>query len=270
LTLSETGFRLAGMAAVLHVPAFEDNYIWLIRGGSGRQVAVVDPGEAAPVLAYCAAHGLTPCAILCTHHHHDHVGGIEDLLRHREVPVYGPAAELIPGLTQRLRHGDVVELPELALAFEVLAVPGHTRGHIAYYGHGLLFCGDTLFSAGCGRLFEGTAEQMHESLGRLAALPPETAVYCAHEYTADGLRFAAAVEPDNPEVRTRQREVAALRARGLPSLPSSIGLERRINPFLRSHVPAVRAAAERIAGHRLESEACVFATIRRWKDGFRG
>lgn len=258
------------MAAVLHVPAFEDNYIWLVRGGPARHVAIVDPGDAAPVLRYCTEHGLTPCAILCTHHHHDHVGGIEDLVRHNAIPVYGPATEPIPCITHRVQEGDLVELPELELALRAIAVPGHTRGHVAYYGHGLLFCGDTLFSAGCGRLFEGTAQQMHESLGKLAALPPDTAVYCAHEYTRDGLRFAAAVEPQNPDVRAHQREVAALRAQDLPTLPSTIGLERRINPFLRSHVPAVRAAAERIAGHRLDSEVSVFATIRRWKDNFRG
>jgi hydroxyacylglutathione hydrolase len=270
LTFSVTGFTLAAMAAVLHVPAFEDNYIWLIRGGSARHVAVVDPGDAAPVLAYCAERELTPCAILCTHHHPDHVGGIEDLVRHDAIPVYGPAAERIPCVTHRLKDGDVVNVAELALAFQVIGVPGHTRGHVAYYGHGMLFCGDTLFSAGCGRLFEGTAEQMHASLGRLAALPPDTAVFCAHEYTADGLRFAAAVEPDNPDVRTRQQEVATLRAQGAPTLPSTIALERHINPFLRSHVPEVRAAAERAAGRQLDSEAAVFAAIRRWKDNFRG
>jgi hydroxyacylglutathione hydrolase len=258
------------MVAVLHVPAFEDNYIWLVRGSSARHVAVVDPGDASPVLAYCTEHRLTPCAILCTHYHYDHVGGIEDLVKHHAIPVYGPAAERIPCITRRVQDGDVVSVPELALAFQVISVPGHTKGHVAYYGHGMLFCGDTLFSAGCGRLFEGTAEQMHESLARLAALPPDTAMYCAHEYTADGLRFAAAVEPENPDVRTRRQEVSRLRAQGLPTLPSTIALERRINPFLRSHIAAVHAAAERAAGFRLDSEASVFAAIRRWKDDFRG
>ncbi|UCH53652.1 MAG: hydroxyacylglutathione hydrolase [Pseudomonadota bacterium] len=258
------------MVDVLHVPAFKDNYIWLIRGTAPNKVAVVDPGDAEPVLAFCATHGLEPGAILCTHHHHDHVGGIEDLHARFRLPVYGPTAERIPACSHPVSGDDVVDLPGLGLMFRVLAVPGHTRGHIAYYGHGLLFCGDTLFSAGCGRLFEGTAEQMHSSLGKLLALPPDTAVYCAHEYTADGLRFAAAVEPQNSDVRAHQRQVATWRAMNRPSLPSTIGLERRINPFLRCDQPDVRAAATRIAGQPLDSEASVFAVIRRWKDGFRG
>jgi hydroxyacylglutathione hydrolase len=237
---------------------------------SARHVALVDPGDAAPVLAYCSAHGLTPSAILCTHHHRDHVGGIEELLAHCAMPVYGPATEPIPGRTHGLVDGATVALEELGLTFRVIGVPGHTRGHIAYYGHGSLFCGDTLFSAGCGRLFEGSAEQMHESLARLAALPPETAVYCAHEYTADGLRFAIAVEPDNHDVSAHRRQVAAWRAANRPSLPSSIGLERRINPFLRCDQPGVRAAAEHFAGHPLATEASTFAAIRRWKDTFQG
>ncbi len=259
------------MADVLHVPAFEDNYIWLIRGASARHVAVVDPGDAEPVLAYCAAHNFEPSAILCTHHHRDHVGGIAELrAHHTNIPVYGPANEPIPQRTHALSHGDQVVLPHLDLQLRVLGVPGHTRDHIAYFGHGWLFCGDTLFSAGCGRLFEGTPAQMYESLARLAALPAGTAVYCAHEYTADGLRFAAAVEPDNEDVRAYQLQVAAWRAAGRPSLPSSIGLERRINPFLRWDCPAVQAAAERVAGRALDSGASVFAAIRRWKDEFRG
>jgi hydroxyacylglutathione hydrolase len=269
LTCSAYRPKLANMVDVLHVPAFEDNYIWLIRGATPGKVAVVDPGDAEPVLGFCAAHKLEPAAILCTHHHHDHVGGIEDLVARNAIPVYGPAAERIPRCSQALTGDETVELTALGLRFRVIAVPGHTRGHIAYYGHGLLFCGDTLFSAGCGRLFEGSAEQMHASLSKLAALPPDTAVYCAHEYTADGLRFAAAVEPQNPDVPAHQRQVASWRAADRPSLPSTIGLERRINPFLRSDQPEVRAAAQRFAGRSLDSEASVFAAIRRWKDGFR-
>ncbi|OGI46346.1 MAG: hydroxyacylglutathione hydrolase [Candidatus Muproteobacteria bacterium RBG_16_65_34] len=257
------------MTPVLHVPAFEDNYIWLIRGAPG-QVAIVDPGDAGPVLDFLARERLTPAAILCTHHHGDHVGGVQDLLRRHAIPVYGPARERIPGLTHPLAEGDRVRLPELALEFAVLDVPGHTHGHIAYYGAGMLFCGDTLFSAGCGRLFEGTAEEMYRSLTKLAALPPDTLVYCAHEYTAANLRFAIAVEPDNAEIRAYQREISERRARGEPSLPSTIGRERRINPFLRAAEASVRRAAERHGGRRLAENVNVFAELRRWKDDFRG
>ena len=255
------------MVNVLHVRALEDNYVWLIRVDAAR-AAVVDPGEAAPVLAALAHLRLTPAAILCTHHHGDHTGGVAELAARYSVPVYGPARERIPALTHPLKEGDRVALPGLTL--DVLDIPGHTAGHIAYHGGGLLFCGDTLFSAGCGRLFEGAAEQLHAALMRLAALPEATAVYCGHEYTLANLRFAAAVEPDNAQVRDYLEKAAALRARNLPTLPSSIGLERRVNPFLRAGVPAVRRAAEDHTGGRLNSEAAVFAALRRWKDEFRG
>lgn len=257
------------MLTVLHVPAFEDNYIWLIRGEANR-VAVVDPGEAAPVREALARERLTPAAILCTHHHGDHVGGVEELLSHYNVPAYGPARERIPAVTHRLHDGEHITLAALGLEFEVLDVPGHTAGHIAYYGHGCLFCGDTLFSAGCGRPFEGTAEQLHNSLSRLLSLPPDTAVYCAHEYTAANLRFAAAVEPDNSYVRDYRRQVAAQRARRLPTLPTTLARERRVNPFLRVHLPEVRASVAAWAGREPGSEAETFALLRRWKDGFRG
>ncbi len=195
------------MQPVLHVRAFEDNYIWVIRGNSRTYAALVDPGDAAPVLAALPRLGITPVAILCTHHHADHVGGIPELLEHFPgLPVYGPAHENIDTLTQHLHDNDEVRLPELGLNFRVLEVPGHTRGHIAYFGHGWLFCGDTLFSAGCGRLFEGTAAQMHTSLSRLAGLPGDTRVYCAHEYTQANLRFAQTVEPENADIAAYRRE----------------------------------------------------------------
>jgi hydroxyacylglutathione hydrolase len=257
------------MTTVLHVRAFEDNYIWLVAGGVQR-VAIVDPGDAAPVLARLEAANLAPSAVLCTHHHSDHVGGIEEILRRYDVPVYGPAREHIPGITHRLREGDRVRVPDTDLSFDVLDVPGHTAGHIAYYGHNLLFCGDTMFSAGCGRLFEGTPEQLLQSLTRLAALPENTAVYCAHEYTATGLRFSATVEPDNQDVPPRREWVSARLAKGVPTLPSSIGVERRINMFLRTDVPAVRRAVETRCGHSLSTNVNVFAEMRRWRDGFRG
>lgn len=258
------------MATVLHVPAFQDNYIWLIRGASADRVAIVDPGDAEPVLEALARLHLQPTAILCTHHHGDHVGGVADIAARYPVPVFGPARENISGITHPVGEGDTVSLPDLGLRLQVMEIPGHTAGHIAYYGDGMLFCGDTMFSGGCGRLFEGTAEQMHASLKRLADLPPDTRVYCAHEYTESNLRFALAVEPDNSDIRAYRDAVAALRTRNLPSLPSTIGREKAVNPFLRSGVIAVRAAAQRFAQRTLVSDGEVFAALRRWKDGFSG
>src|SRR3990172_1425545 len=226
------GSQTGCMTDVLHVCAFEDNYIWLIRGKSPDRVAIVDPGDA--------------------------------------DPVYGPARERIPAITQRLKEGDHIDLPELGLGFDVLDVPGHTAGHIAYYGAGMLLCGDTMFSAGCGRLFEGTAEQMLASLSRFSALPEATQMYCGHEYTEANLRFALTVEPDNADMRAHRDWAHAQRARNLPTLPSTIGLERRINPFLRSGEATVRAAAEKQTGRTLDSAVAVFAAVRRWKDDFRG
>lgn len=255
------------MPTVLHACAFEDNYIWVLRGARTDRVAVVDPGEAEPVLALLAREGLALAAILCTHHHGDHVGGVEALRAHAPVPVYGPVR--IAAVDRPVRDGERVPLDDLGVTLTVLEVPGHTRDHVAYAGEGLLFCGDTLFSAGCGRLFEGTPEQMHRSLSRLAALAPDTAVYCGHEYTVANLRFALAVEPDNRAARDHLAECERRRARGLPTLPSTLGLERCINPFLRTAEPGVRAAAEARAGRSLRAEADVFGEIRRWKDVFR-
>ncbi len=256
------------MLHVTAIPAFRDNYIWLMH--DGHQAAVVDPGEAGPVLDYLDAQGLTLTAILVTHHHHDHVGGIPDLTKRFSVPVHGPGEEAIPGLTDPVSKSRPLHLTGLGLDFEVIPVPGHTRGHVAYYRPNLLFCGDTLFGCGCGRLFEGSAEQMFNSLARLAALPGATQVYCAHEYTLANIRFALAVEPDNPALQARAEQARALREQGRPTVPSTLDLERQTNPFLRAHTPAVRAAAERHAGHPLPDAVAVFAALRAWKDGFRG
>jgi len=258
------------MPTVLHVPAFEDNYIWLMKGQPTDRVLIVDPGDAGPVFDALQQHHLTPTTILCTHHHGDHVGGVDDLVDHFNITIYGPAAEAIPRCQHRLLGGETVPVEPLGLSFRVLSVPGHTLGHIAYHGHGLLFCGDTLFSAGCGRLFEGSPEQMFSSLKRLAALPDDTVSYCAHEYTEANLRFAATVEPGNADIPSHQAAVHRLRLAGKPSVPSTLRVEKLINPFLRTMVPGVRQAAERQAGRKLETELEVFTLIRRWKDNFRG
>jgi hydroxyacylglutathione hydrolase len=258
------------MLQVTPVRAFTDNYIWLIHSpADAARVVVVDPGDARPVERTLAERNLTLAGLLITHHHADHVGGVADLLRNRSVPIFGPANETIPGDPKRLREGDRASLPELGLEFEVLDVPGHTAGHIAYVGHGAVFCGDTLFSGGCGRLFEGTAEQMHASLSKLAALPAETLVYCAHEYTLSNLKFGLAVEPANQAIARYQAECLELRARDEATIPSDIRRERNVNPFLRFNEQSVKQAAEAHAGRGLQSEPEVFAVIRSWKDGFR-
>ncbi|MEO8936623.1 MAG: hydroxyacylglutathione hydrolase [Burkholderiaceae bacterium] len=259
---------------VVPVNAFKDNYLWLLcRGGDA---VVVDPGDAGPVEEALADRGLTLRAILLTHHHADHVGGVRALLASRpSLPVYGPAGEAIAGVTVRLEEGDRVVIGAPALSFDVIDVPGHTRGHIAYFQRRdagtttpLLFCGDTLFAAGCGRLFEGTAAQMHASLSKLAALPPSTRVYCAHEYTLSNLRFARAVEPDSAALASRIVDADATRARGEPTIPSTIALERSTNPFLRTAEPPVRAAVERHSPGASSSQVATFAALRQWKDTF--
>lgn len=258
------------MIQAVPVAAFRDNYIWLLpvsaRTGGGARVAVVDPGDGGPVLAALAGLDLEPAAVLITHHHADHTGGITALLRRYRIPVYGPAGSPVPGMDHPLRDGDTVRLDDTAL--RVLAVPGHTLDHIAYCADGALMCGDTLFAGGCGRLFEGTAAQMYESLKKISLLPDETLVYCAHEYTVANLEFACAVEPDNGALRGRLAAARRLRAEGRPTLPSTLAEERRTNPFLRCAEPAVVAAAERRHGGRLQKEHEVFAVIRGWKDTF--
>ncbi len=250
--------------------AFTDNYVWAIR--EGGRAAVVDPGDAAPVRAWLAREGVGLAAILVTHHHRDHTGGIVELVADAGIPVIGPAREAIPARTLAVSGGDRVELPGMALALDVLDIPGHTAGHVAFVGRGdgwggpVVFCGDTLFAAGCGKVFEGTPAQMWASLSALAALPGDTRVYCGHEYTLANLRFAAAVEPANPEVAARAAREQGKRDRGLPTLPSTIAEERRTNPFLRAAEPGVRAIAEARAGRRLGDAASVFAALREWKN----
>lgn len=257
------------MMPIIPIPAFRDNYIWLLR--EGRRVAVVDPGDAAPVLAYLDANGLDLAAIIATHHHGDHVGGIPGLMRRFDVPVYGPAREAIPGRSHALAQGDSIVVPGIGLAFEVIDIPGHTAGHIAFYcaAQEILFCGDTLFAAGCGRIFEGTPAQMWESLSKLAALPGATRVHCGHEYTMANLRFATAVEPANADLPVRTAREQAKRDAGVPTLPSTIAEERATNPFLRAGVAAVAKAASAHAGRALTNVVDVFAELREWKNGFQ-
>jgi hydroxyacylglutathione hydrolase len=257
------------MLEVTAVPAFQDNYIWLIHGMTDRgRVAVVDPGDAAPVLSALNAGGFELAAVLVTHHHPDHTGGIAAITAAHPAPVFGPRGERIGVVEYRLGEGDTCRLDTLGLNFRVLDVPGHTAGHIAYAGHGAVFCGDTLFVGGCGRLFEGTPAEMSQSLDKLSRLPGDTRVYCAHEYTLANLRFAQAVEPGNEELAAFTLQAEKARAQGIPTVPSTIAIERAINPFMRCRHPAVHAAAEQKCGRTLGSEIEVFATIRQWKDNF--
>jgi len=248
------------------LPAFDDNYIWTLRDAGGRAL-LVDPGDAAPVLA-ALGDGPRPHAILLTHHHGDHVGGVPGLLRRWPgLAVIAPHDARIACASQRVGDGEALEVGPWR--FHVLATPGHTSSHACFFGEGVLFCGDTLFSLGCGRLFEGTPAQMHASLHRLAGLPGDTVVCCGHEYTRANAAFALAVDPGNAALHYRANEVAALRLAGQPTLPTTLACERACNPFLRVDDAAVRAAIEPHAGRRIDGDIDAFAALRRWKDGFR-
>lgn len=258
------------MQTIEAIPACFDNYIWMI-GAPGRSaVAVADPGDAAPVLEILDERRLDLAAVLLTHHHADHVGGVGAILDRHQVPVFGPAREAIPGVDNPVQEDQVVALADLDLYLRIVEVPGHTSGHVAYVGPDFALVGDTVFAGGCGRVFEGTMDQMYGSLAKLAGLPPETAIYCAHEYTVANLRFALEVEPANATLAQRLEDALAARQAGRPTVPSVLADELATNPFLRCDQPAVRAAAERRAGRRLVSEAEVFAVLRGWKDGWRG
>jgi hydroxyacylglutathione hydrolase len=255
------------MLSVTPIPAFSDNYIWLLRQDTSPDVCVVDPGDADPVIQTLERENLTLGSVLITHHHHDHVGGLSELVRRYSPRVIGPRNPQIEGIDERVGEGDSCRI--LGRRFEVMEVPGHTLDHIAFFTPGippLLFCGDTLFSAGCGRLFEGTPEQMYRSLQTLAALPADTLVFAAHEYTLANLRFASAADPNNPEVAAALAETQRARQLDRPTLPSNLARERKINPFLRCDVPEVRTAAS--AHGDTDTDQATFATLRAWKDRF--
>jgi len=251
------------MLEIIPIPAFQDNYIWLLK--CGAHTVVIDPGDAAPVIATLKSLSLTLDAILITHHHSDHIGGVAELLKHwPEANVYAPKREQYNFPHQAVGENDVVQLKTLNLDLAVMETPGHTLGHVVYYGANMLFCGDTLFGAGCGRLFEGTPKQMYHSLKRLAKLPKNTAIYCTHEYTEHNLRFARSLDPGNAALAVRQVDAAAIRLAGKPTLPSNIGLELETNPFLRCHTAAIQLAS---SANNTNSLA-VFAVIREMRNHY--
>ena len=250
------------MLKIRPIPAFQDNYIWMIQ--NGNHVAVIDPGDAAPVISILQKENLTLDAILITHHHNDHIGGVQNLLKEFQTQVFAPANESFDFPHQAVRENDLIHLPNLKLNLSVLDIPGHTNGHVAYYGLNHLFCGDTLFGGGCGRLFEGTYEQLFNSLQKLAALPNETLVYCAHEYTEHNLRFASLVDSKNVALINRITLTKKVRASNAPSLPSSIGLEKETNPFLRCDDPTIASAL----GLQAPDTITVFKTLRNMRNNF--
>jgi hydroxyacylglutathione hydrolase len=253
------------MLTITAIPALQDNYIWLLQ--HERHAVVVDPGEAAPVLDYLQQNSLQLDAILCTHRHHDHVDGIEELREVYNVPVHGRRHPKNPHITHDLREGDRLRIDVLDIEFDIIEVPGHLDDHIAFIAPGTLFCGDVMFGAGCGRNFEGTLAQLHHSLQRLAALPNDTLVYCAHEYTSYNLPFARACEPTNPEIQRRVAETQRLLAQDRPTVPFAITLEKATNPFLRCTNPElIRTLQAR--GLTDTSEIAVFTALRNWRDHF--
>jgi len=259
------------MSLSIHViPIFEDNYVWLIQAADSAHVLVLDPGDAEPILAYIAQHDLIPVALLITHRDYDHIDGILPFLEHYDVPVFGPVNDEIPAINTALVAQDNLTIDAHFPAIDVIDVPGHTPGHIAYLIEGRLFCGDALFTAGCGRVRLGAYEKAHDSLNRLAKLPVETVVYCSHEYTVANLQFAKTVEPDNQAIQKRLIEANALRADKQKTIPSTIGLELATNPFLRCEELVVKQAAEHFSKTELSTEFSVFKALRLWKDQFKG
>lgn len=256
------------MLTIQAIHAFNDNYIWFIEEPDSKKLLIVDPGDAEPVIHAIEQQDLHPVALLITHHHSDHIAGISELITKYNIPVYGPKTETIPHLTFPLEASEGVMIDSAFAPLKVLDVPGHTNGHIAFVIDGNLFCGDTLFGAGCGRLLGGTAKQLHASLQLIASLPEQTKIFCAHEYTQENLRFAMQVEPNSKAIQQRIADTNALRIAGKPSLPSSLALELQTNPFLRCQNAGVVKAAQQFCGYKLNSSDEVFTTLRSWKDQF--
>ena len=256
------------MMNIFPIPAFEDNYIWIVH--NEQHAIVVDPGDASPVISYLDAHHLKLVSILITHHHRDHIGGIEDLFELYNSPVFGPRLEKIPHMSNPLGEGDTVEISELNFRMKIIDIPGHTLGHIAYLWEGGMFCGDTLFACGCGKIFEGTPAQLHHSLQRLASQPDETLVYCTHEYTEYNTPFALICEPGNTALKQRVLEADALRGQNKPTVPSTIALEKATNPFLRCREPEIIHHIEQQFGIKLpaDDEQAAFTALRKWRDLF--
>lgn len=253
---------------IFPIPALRDNYIWIVH--NEQHAIVIDPGEAGPVSSYLDAHHLKLLAILCTHHHWDHVDGINDLVELYRVPVYGPRLESIPCISHPLGEGDIVEICELNFRMNVIDIPGHTLGHIAFLWEGGMFCGDTLFSCGCGKLFEGTAAQLHHSLLRLASQPDDMLIYCGHEYAESNIRFALICEPGNSRLKQRQIDTQALRSQNLATLPSTLKLEKETNPFLRCSEPEIIRNIEKQFGIQVQvaDELAAFTALRIWRDAY--
>ncbi|SFK66431.1 hydroxyacylglutathione hydrolase [Methylophaga sulfidovorans] len=256
------------MLTVHRIPAFEDNYIWLIQAQGTNKVIVVDPGDAMPVLNTLRSKDLDLIGIFITHHHADHTAGIVELTKDLTIPVYGPANENINGVTHPLSGRDTVKVDPAFPEFTVLNTPGHTPGHISYLAEGKLFCGDTLFAAGCGRLLGGSAEQLHSSLKLLATLPATTEIYCAHEYTLANLRFAKAVEPENALLKQRFEQTEKARQQQQATVPSLMEDELATNPFLRCELDSIKKATETFSGRPLSNSQAVFTALRAWKDQF--
>lgn len=253
---------------VLPIQALKDNYIWTLLNRDNNYAVCVDPGESLPLIKWLETEKVKLAAILITHHHWDHTNGIKGLVKRYSIPVYGPQKEDIPYMSTPLSEGDAVKIEELGLSFKVIEIPGHTKGHIAYYGQEMLFCGDTLFTAGCGRIFEGTTEQMFDSLSKLSSLPEDTLIYCGHEYTENNLTFALTVEPDNKRLQQRLSQTQKLRQKQQATVPAPLAIEKLTNPFLRSHEKSIRLAAEKFSSKQLQTPIEVFAEIRNWKNHF--
>jgi len=248
------------------IKAFNDNYIWLATTNEGS--IVIDPGEAHKTIKYLKENDLNLDAILITHHHFDHTGGIEDMLKFRNVNVYGPVNN-IPSINKQLRDGDLFSV--IGIDFKIIEIPGHTLDHIAFFsennGNPVLFCGDTLFSSGCGRVFEGTFEQMHKSILKLKSLPANTKIYSGHEYTQSNLKFAMEVEPLNQKLISRYNDVQDLLNKGIPTLPTTLELELEVNPFLRCQAREVQnSVVKQFNTSNHEDE--IFKALRQWKDNF--